>query len=136
MMTVHLLNVETVYVITVKNQHALMTVVFNLHTLIVEMASVIMAKKLLALMIAHDLRSVEMVSATMVRNPHAQMIVHLNALQAKSRMDMVVVSMIVLVYAVLHGMILNSAVCAPPNMWTMEMAIVFIITCTMGVVSQ
>jgi hypothetical protein len=135
-MTAHLLIVETVYVITVKNQHALMTVVFNLHTLIVEMASVIMAKKLLVLMIAHDLRSVEMVSATVVRNPHAQMIVHLNALQDKSQMDMVDVFMTVLVYTILHGTIINNVVYVPPNTWIMEMVNVFIIMFIMVVVSQ
>jgi hypothetical protein len=77
-----------------------------------------------------------MVSAIAARNQPALMIAPLNAPQGKSRMDMADVFMIVLVYVVLHGTILNSAVCAPPNTWTMETAIVFIIMFIMVVVAQ
>jgi len=77
-----------------------------------------------------------MVFVTVVRNQPALMIAPLNAPQGKSQMEMAVVNMIVLVYKVLHGMILNSAVCVPPNTWTMEMAIVFIIMSIMVVVNQ
>ncbi len=109
------------------------------HDLIVGMESATVAKRFLALMtVLYSLQhlNVEMVGAIVVRNPPAQMIARLNAPQGKSQMDMVDASMIVLAYEALHGMILNSAVCAPPNTWTMETVIVFIIMFIMVVVAQ
>jgi hypothetical protein len=126
-----------------RNLHALMTVpmeaIMTSHDLIVGMESATMAKRFLALMIAvysPQPLNVEMAGAIVVRNPPAQMIAHLNAPQDKSQMVMVDASMIVLVYAALHGTILNNDVCAPPNTWTMETAIVFIIMFIMVVVAQ
>ena len=131
------------YVRGMRNSHALMTVPMEAmiirHDLIVGMESATVAKRFLALMTvlySPQPRNVEMVGAIVVRNPPAQMIARLNAHQDKSRMDTADVNMIVLVYAALHGTILSSDVCAPPNTWTMETAIVFIIMFIMVVVAQ
>jgi hypothetical protein len=117
----------------------LMIVLYSHQTAIVETANVMWVKiipiVLMIVLYSHH-RFVEMVNVTMEKRLRVLMIAPLNALLAKSQMDMVDVFMTALVYTVPLGMIINSAVYVPLNMLTMEMVNVFIIMFIMGAVSQ
>jgi hypothetical protein len=107
------IRVETGYVIVVRRFLALMTVVYNLQHLIVEMVNVMR-----------------------VRNQRVLMIAPLNAPKDKFQMGKAVANMIVVDYAGLLGTIINNGVFVRHNTWIMVMVNVFIIMYTMDVASQ